>query len=537
MLDLDFSSHSPAAAARYRADGSWRDRNLADLLRAEMAADPTRVLIIDNETALTVADLDAAARRLAGWLRQAGVGPGDVVSFQLPNWWEVIVIDTAISLVGAISNPIVAIYRDAEVEFILRDARSKIMFVPDVFRSINYAEMMSRLRARLPDLLHVVVVRGNGELTYPQVLAAAPPAEPYPISADAPRLLLYTSGTTGRAKGVLHSYNTLDSEIRTASATWRLQRGDVVLMPSPLTHITGYLYGMGFPVAAGMTAVLMDRWEVTRALDLIDRWRVNCTIAATPFLQELGNAARAAGRTLPSLRIFACGGAPVAPEIVRNATAAFANCAVFRVYGSTEAPTVTLGAMERNSAAAAETDGYVVGHEVKIVDAANRSLVAGEDGEILTRGPEMMLRYLRAEDNADAFDAEGFFHTGDIGHLRADGALVITGRTKDIIIRGGENISAKEIEDLLYEHPDVVDVAVVAMPHARLGETVCAFVVPKPGAEPQMDQLVAYLDSRGLARQKFPEHVELVESLPRTASGKIQKFILRDAIKSAKLSA
>jgi acyl-CoA synthetase (AMP-forming)/AMP-acid ligase II len=536
VLDLDFSSHTPAAAARYRSEGAWRDRNLVDLLRAEIAADATRVLINDNETSLTVAALDAAARRLAGWLRQIGVGPGDVVSFQLPNWWEVIVIDTAVSMVGAISNPVVAIYRDAEVEFILRDARSKVIFIPDVFRSINYAEMMSRLRHRLPDLLHVVTVRGEGELTYPQIVAAAPAAEPYAVSADAPRLLLYTSGTTGRAKGVLHSYNTLDSEIRTASRTWYLRRGDVVLMPSPLTHITGYIYGMGFPIAAGMTAVLMDRWEVARALDLIDRWQVNCTIAATPFLQELGNAARAAGRTLPSLRIFACGGAPVAPEIVRNATEAFANCAVFRVYGSTEAPTVTLGAVERGSAAAAETDGYVVGHEVKIVDAADRPVAAGEDGEILTRGPEMMLRYLRAEDNKDAFDPDGFFHTGDIGHLHPDGALVITGRKKDIIIRGGENISAKEIEDLLYEHPDVLEVAVVAMPHARLGETVCAFVVPKPGAQPTMPQLVAHLDARGLARQKFPERVEVVESLPRTASGKIQKYLLREKLKSAQIS-
>jgi acyl-CoA synthetase (AMP-forming)/AMP-acid ligase II len=341
---------------------------------------------------------------------------------------------------------------------------------------------------------------------------------------------MYTSGTTGRAKGVLHSYNTLEAEVRTAAETWRLDRGDVVLMPSPLTHITGYLYGMGFPTSLGMNAVLMDRWNAESALELIETHAVNCIVAATPFLKELADAARRSRRRLPSLRVFACGGAPVAPEIVRNAMEAFENCAVFRVYGSTEAPTITLGSLTDKEVAAA-TDGYVVGHDVKIVDEQGHTLPPGEEGEILTCGPEVMLGYKRLEDNQDAFDSEGYFRTGDLGVLRPDNALVITGRKKDLIIRGGENLSAKEIEDVLYENPAVQEVAIVATPHERLGEGVCAVIVPAEGHQLTLADITAFLSARGLARQKFPERLEVVEALPRTASGKIQKYVLREWLK------
>ncbi len=354
--------HTPEAAARYRRDGDWRDATLLDVLSQDLQRAPDRPLVIDKDTVLTVAGLEAAARRLAAWLAEVGVGAGDIVSFQLPNWHEVLVIDAAVSMLGAISNPIVAIYRDAEVEFILRDAESKVMFVPEAFRSTDYAAMMQRLRPKLPKLARVVVVRGAGDVTYDQIVGGQQAlSAPARVSPDSPRLLLYTSGTTGRAKGVLHSYNTLDCEVRNAAQAWGLGAGDTMLMPSPLTHITGYLYGICFPEILGMTAVLMERWDAAEALRLIDRHRVNGTVAATPFLQELAAAARSSDSRVPSLRIFACGGAPVPPEIIREATLAFETCAVFRVYGSTEAPTVTLGSAERGSAAAAATEGFVAG--------------------------------------------------------------------------------------------------------------------------------------------------------------------------------
>jgi acyl-CoA synthetase (AMP-forming)/AMP-acid ligase II len=331
---------------------------------------------------------------------------------------------------------------------------------------------------------------------------------------------------------VIHSYNTINCELFNVARTWDIARGEVVLMPSPVTHITGYLYGICLPLVQGSSSLLMQRWDAEQAIGLIERYGAVGTVAATPFLKELASAANSSGKKLPTFRFFACGGAPVPPEVVYSATATFGNCAVFRVYGSSEAPTVTLGTMVRDSAVAAETEGYIVGHEVKIIDDEGHVVPVDQEGEILTYGPEIMLGYLHEQDNDAAFDADGFFHTGDLGKRRPDGALLITGRKKDLIIRGGENLSAKEIEDILYEHPEVNEVAVVAMPHPRLGEAVCAFVVPKPGKTPHLASLIDFLEVRGLARQKFPEHLELVETLPRTASGKVQKFILREEIAS-----
>jgi cyclohexanecarboxylate-CoA ligase len=525
------SHHSADAAARYRADGSWTDRVLADQLKQQQAIDSSRVVAIGEHDRMTVGELADRARRLTGWLAQVGVEPADVVSFILPNWTEAIVVDTAICLRGAVSNPIVPIYRDAEVQFILADAKAKVVFVPSVFRNFDYVGMLERIKPKLPNLRHVVIVRGDGPLCYPDILDGhSSAAGPVPSSADDPRLLLYTSGTTGRAKGVIHSYNTLNCELANVARTWEIARGETLLMPSPVTHITGYLYGICLPLTHGTSSLLMQRWDAEQALGLIEDHGAVGTVAATPFLKELASAAGGRGKKLPSLRFFACGGAPVPPEVIHSATATFENCTVFRVYGSSEAPTVTLGTMVRGSDVAAETEGYIVGHQVKIVDDDGNVVPAGQEGEILTRGPELMLGYLREQDNDAVFDAEGFFRTGDLGRMRPDGALVITGRKKDLIIRGGENLSAKEIEDILHEHPEVQEVAVVAMPHPRLGETVCAFVVPKPEKMPRLAGLVDFLALRGLARQKFPEHLEVVDALPRTASGKVQKFILREEI-------
>jgi cyclohexanecarboxylate-CoA ligase len=525
------SRHSVEAAARYRADGSWTDLVLADLLRRELAVDDSRVVAVGEHDRVTLAELADRAGRLAGWLAGVGVERGDVVSFILPNWTETIVVDAAICLLGAVSNPIVPIYRDAEVQFILADAQAKVVFVPSVFRNFDYVEMLERLKPSLPNLCHVVTVRSTGSLRYLDILENDPSVVPCAaLSADDPRLLLYTSGTTGRAKGVVHSYNTINCELDNVSRTWGIARSEVVLMASPVTHVTGYLYGICLPLLHGTSSLFMQRWDAEQAVGLIEQYGAVGTVAATPFLKELAAVASGAGKELPSFRFFACGGAPVPPEVVRSAMATFKNCAIFRVYGSSEAPTVTLGTMVRGSAVAAETDGYIVGHEVKIVDSEGHALPVGREGEILTYGPEVMLGYLHEQDNEAAFDRDGFFRTGDLGTIRPDGAMIITGRKKDLIIRGGENLSAKEIENVLHEHPDVREVAVVAMPHSRLGEAVCAFVVPKPVNTPRLANLISFLEARGLARQKFPEHLELVETLPRTASGKVQKYILREAI-------
>jgi cyclohexanecarboxylate-CoA ligase len=518
------------------ASGIWRNLTLADQLAEVVAKNPDKILLIEGPRCVTVAEIDRDARALASALQARGLVAGDVVSFELPNWPETVVIDLACAMLGLVCNPIIPIYRDTEVSYILRDAGTKAFFIPTTFRNFDYAEMVARHRAELPDLDLVVTVRGaaDGTMTFEELLAegdadgfARPAVDPNSV-----KLIMYTSGTTGRPKGVLHSHNTIDTEIQAISKFLALDDSDVILMPSPVSHITGYLYGIQMPFTLNAPAVFMETWNAAAAADLIDEHGVTFTIAATVFLQELTGFAAKNGRPLPSLRYFPSGGAPVPPEVIYNAHKAFARCVCSRVYGSTEAPTVTLGVAGRDEERlGATTEGHIVGHEVKIVDPADgRELGPNEEGEILTRGPEMCLGYAADEHNAEAFEPDGFFHTGDLAMLDADGAMVITGRSKDLIIRGGENISPREVEDALHEHPAIHEAAVVAMPHARMGETGCAYVVLEEGVRLDFDGMVEFLATTGMAKQKFPERLEIIDDFPRTAAGKIRKNVLRDRI-------
>jgi acyl-CoA synthetase (AMP-forming)/AMP-acid ligase II len=352
------------------------------------------------------------------------------------------------------------------------------------------------------------------------------------VDANAVKLLLYTSGTTGRPKGVLHSHNTGSCTLIRAMRHWGQRPGDTILMASPVTHITGFSYGMETPFVGGTCTVFMERWNAIEALDLIDRYQVSASMGATPFLQELIAGAEQHGSRLPSLRLYICGGAEVPPPLIRKAAQVFANCRPFRVYGSSETPLVTLGFVgDGQTDQAAETDGEVVHYEVEIRDDEGRVLPFGQDGEICARGPGMSLGYANAEQSAESFDARGFFATGDLGKLNADGAVTITGRKKDLINRGGEKVSAKEVEDILHQHPAIAEAAVVSMPHARLGETVCAYLILKPGASVDLDGVLASMAGAGVAKQKYPERLEIVESFPRTASGKVRKDQLRADIR------
>jgi acyl-coenzyme A synthetase/AMP-(fatty) acid ligase len=387
----------------------------------------------------------------------------------------------------------------------------------------------------LPDLELVVTVRGEagGCTPFEDLLNAAGPDAFTTGTTDpnAVKLIMYTSGTTGRPKGVLHSHNTIDTEIQAISRFLSLDENDVILMPSPVTHITGYLYGIQMPIALNAPVVFMDTWNVASAADLIDAHGVTFTLAATVFLQELSQFALRHGRTLPSLRYFPSGGAPVPPDAIHTAHKAFARCVCARVYGSTEAPTITLGVNSRAEARlGATTEGYIVGHEVRIVDHTGNDVPVGVEGEVLSRGPEMCLGYADTGHNAESFDADGYFHTGDLAMLTGDGCMVITGRSKDLIIRGGENISPREVEDALHDHPAIHEAAVVAMPHPRMGETGCAFVVLEEGMHLDFDEMVAWLSTTGMARQKYPERLEIIGAFPRTAAGKIRKNVLRDTI-------
>ena len=524
---------SEERAAQWVRGGQWLDRTLADAAREAAAHEPDRVTQVCGGRDVTAGEVWAGATRLASALWARGFRAGDVLAFQMPNWHEAAFIDVAACLLGVVVCPIVTIYRDTEVELILSDSRAKGIFVAENFRGFDFAAMLARLRPALPNLAHVWTVRGSnpeaadGDLRMLMADAPALPALPA-VSPDAVKLVLYTSGTTGRPKAVLHSHNSLIRATLMCARRWGIAPGDTTLMPSPVTHVTGFSHGLEMPFFGGTRCVLMEKWNAGDAADIIEREQVSFTIGATPFLQELMDVAEATGRKLPSLRLFACGGAAVAPEIIYRVARVLPNCREFRVYGSSEAPMITLGfCAPGQERLAAETDGEIVDYEVRVVDVDGSALDPGREGEICARGPSLFLGYADPVHSAEAFDADGFFRTGDIGFVTTDRAVVFTGRIKDLINRGGEKISAKEVEDLLHQHPAVMNAAVVAMPHPRLGETVCAYVIPKPGATVTAGDIVALLDAAGVARQKYPERFIFVDDFPKTASGKVKKDLLR----------
>lgn len=522
----------PPHLGAFAGSGLWDERTIADMAEGLAAADPDFVAVIDGQGSLTRAALLGEAEALAAELHARGLRPGDVIAFQVPNWREAAVINLAAALSGLVINPIVPIYRDHEVAQMLADCGARALFIPAAFRGFDYAAMAARLRGLLPALAHVFTVRGAGDDDYAALVAAGagrafarPRVDPLGV-----KLVLYTSGTTGRHKGVLHSHVTLARILRTSSAHWGLAAGEATLMPSPVTHVSGYANGLEAPLVCGIRTVLMESWNAAEAVALIERHRLVGTVAATPFLVELAQAARAAGSRLPGFRFFACGGAAVPADLIPAANAAFADCRAFRVFGASEVPLVTFG-WPRDEALAATTDGEIVDYAVRVVDHADRDVPDGTEGEILARGPGMMLGYADAGQTREAITPDGYFRTGDLGVRSAAGAITITGRKKDLIIRGGENISAKEIEDVLHTHPGVREAAVVAMPHERLGEGVCAFVIPRD-PRPSPADLTAHVAASGLARQKIPERFELVDDLPRTASGKVRKDQLRAEIRT-----
>ncbi len=534
-------NHSPLSPARLERDGpTWRNTTIAieAFERARTRPNDTAIFL-ESEPDATYGSIAAEARCLIGALQDLGLNSGDVVSFQIPNWREGAAIDIACAALGLVVNPIVPIYRDAELSFILDDAATRLMFIPDAYRSIDYLSMLQSLRPDLPGLDYVVTLRSDKDvpdvLRYESLVDREPVDETMlpAVDPNAVKCRLYTSGTTGFPKAVLHSHNTLIRIMDNSAEHGDITTDDVMIMPSPITHITGYGSGINAPFVGRARSALMERWDANACIDLINKIGGTMTVGATPFLQELLDAAEQRGERLPTMRQFSCGGAAVPPQLVLRAYDVLENCRTVRVYGSTEAPIITLGWRE-NSTLAATTDGQPYGYEVRILDDDGVEVADGVDGEIAARGPGMFLGYADPEQHAEAHTEDGFFLTGDIGRRTPEGAILITDRKKDIIIRGGENLSAKEIEDCLHHHPDIREAAIVAMPHERLGEGVCAFLIMNtPDVSLSQADVAAFANERGLARQKFPERVIQVDDLPRTPSGKVKKDILRNQLREA----
>ena len=519
-------------AERWRQSGAWLDTTLAILTRDLAQREPERVLLVEQGNEYTAAALYAEALRLASALRRRGLQAGDVISYQIPNWYEGSVINIAAALAGLIVNPLVPIYRDREIAFMLEDVGTKMVFVPERFRNFDYAQMYCRINQTLPHPAEVVVLRGqvDGCIGYADLLAAGVIDDPLPpVDPDSVYVVMHTSGTTGRPKCVVHSHNSFLVQGAVHAMELRTSDHEIQLVATPISHIAGIIVANLTPVVAGAKVILMDTWHPQAAVDLVERYQVNACGGATPFLKGLLEAAKAAGTHLPTLTKAACGGATVPPELIYQAHDWFVNALAYRAYGCTEVPTITAGITSRDDIEyGANTDGRIKHTEIRIVDAVTGQVIPSDhEGEILVRGAAMMLGYLRPEDNDDAFDDDGFFRTGDLGRVVDGQYLLITGRKKDLIIRNGENLSPKEIEDALFTHPGIDNVAVVGMPSAKTGEAVCAFIVPRPGHAFDLAEVTRHLVTFGLARQKIPERVVVIDSLPISPQGKILKKDLR----------
>jgi cyclohexanecarboxylate-CoA ligase len=455
--------------------------------------------------------------------------PGSVVSFMLPNWHEAAVVYLGATLAGMAVNPILPSLRDHELRFILDDVESRMIFVPSTFRGHDYAAMLSRVVAAVTSPPEVVVVRGgtdSGPHTPYESLSGSPAQMLPALDADAIRMIMYTSGTTGRPKGVLHSHNSIHALIRQIGEHWLIAPGDTFLVPSPIAHIGGSIYAFECPLILGTTAVLMQRWDADEAVDLLRAERCTHMAGATPFLAQLLGAAERAGTRLPDLKVFICGGASVSPTLIRRAATYFDKAVVTRVYGSTEVPVTTVGSTGPDDTDhAADTDGKPGIADIRL----------SETGEICARGPQMLRGYRHPEDGASSFDDDGYFRTGDLAQWVDGDYLVVTGRAKDIIIRNGENISPKEVEDILAGHPGIAEIAVVGVPDARTGECACAVIVAGTAPAPDVAELRDALAAAGLAAFKAPERVVIWDALPKNDAGKVLKHQIRAALSQTKV--
>jgi acyl-CoA synthetase (AMP-forming)/AMP-acid ligase II len=506
------------AADAYRR-GLWVRATLADSLRDAARSTPERTVLVDGDIRLDCHTLHERASVLAHTLL-ARMPPGSVVSFMLPNWHEAAVIYLAATLAGMVVNPVLPSLRDRELQFVLSDADSRAIFIPAGFGTHDYVAMLDRVASAMASPPEVVVLRGDagGHTPYASLFTESAARGLPVLDPDAVRMILYTSGTTGRPKGVLHTHNSIHALIRQIGEHWRVDTGDVFLVPSPIAHIGGSIYAFECPLLLGTTAVLMQRWDPDAAVGLMTSERCTHMAGATPFLVGLLTAAEQAGTRLPDLKVFICGGASVSPSLIRRAAEYFEQTAVSRVYGSTEVPVTTVGALG-DVDHAAQTDGHAGIAAIKLVD-----------GEIRARGPQMLVGYLHNDDETGSFDDEGYFRTGDLGRWVDDEYLVVTGRAKDIIIRNGENISPKEIEDVLVGHAGIAEIAVVGIPDDRTGERACAVIVAADQFAPNLSELRDLLMREGVAKFKAPEQLEIWDALPKNDAGKVLKHQIRTTL-------
>lgn len=533
-VTLTFNEQRRAA---YRQQGLWGDASLADYWQQTARAMPDKIAVVDNHGATyTYSALDHAASCLANWMLAKGIESGDRIAFQLPGWCEFTVIYLACLKIGAVSVPLLPSWREAELVWVLNKCQAKMFFAPTLFKQTRPVDLILPLKNQLPQLQQIVGVDklapATSSLSLSQIIADnIPLTTAITTHGDELAAVLFTSGTEGLPKGVMLTHNNILASERAYCARLNLTWLDVFMMPAPLGHATGFLHGVTAPFLIGARSVLLDIFTPDACLALLEQQRCTCMLGATPFVYDLLNLLEKQPADLSALRFFLCGGTTIPKKVARECQQL--GIKLLSVYGSTESSPHAVVNLDDPLSRFMHTDGYAAaGVEIKVVNDARKTLPPGCEGEEASRGPNVFMGYFdEPELTARALDEEGWYYSGDLCRMDEAGYIKITGRKKDIIVRGGENISSREVEDILLQHPKIHDACVVAMPDERLGERSCAYVVLKaPHHSLSLEEVVAFFSRKRVAKYKYPEHIVVIEKLPRTASGKIQKFLLRKDI-------
>lgn len=533
-VTLTFNEQRRAA---YRQQGLWGDASLADYWQQTARAMPDKIAVVDNHGAsYTYSALDHAASCLANWMLAKGIESGDRIAFQLPGWCEFTVIYLACLKIGAVSVPLLPSWREAELVWVLNKCQAKMFFAPTLFKQTRPVDLILPLQNQLPQLQQIVGVDklapATSSLSLSQIIADNTSlTTAITTHGDELAAVLFTSGTEGLPKGVMLTHNNILASERAYCARLNLTWQDVFMIPAPLGHATGFLHGVTAPFLIGARSVLLDIFTPDACLALLEQQRCTCMLGATPFVYDLLNVLEKQPADLSALRFFLCGGTTIPKKVARECQQR--GIKLLSVYGSTESSPHAVVNLDDPLSRFMHTDGYAAaGVEIKVVDDARKTLPPGCEGEEASRGPNMFMGYFdEPELTARALDEEGWYYSGDLCRMDEAGYIKITGRKKDIIVRGGENISSREVEDILLQHPKIHDACVVAMPDERLGERSCAYVVLKaPHHSLSLEEVVAFFSRKRVAKYKYPEHIVVIEKLPRTASGKIQKFLLRKDI-------
>lgn len=530
------------ASELYYRSGYWTEDTIREVWSRSCAAYPQKIYVKDDHgTSFTYQECDDRASRIASWLLDVGVKPGDVVTFQLATWAEFCPIFLGIAKIGAVMHPVPRNYSVADLTFVMNEVQTAAFICPTSHRHTDHEQQAIACLKHVNSLARerILLVEKNGCLktsdlpTMGEIVERYSPATNLSaISSDSIACILSTSGTTGKPKQVLLTHNNILFSERVFVGGLHLDESDIMFMPSPLNHATGFFHGLIAPLLLGGTTILQQDFNADQAVSLMNREHVTWSMGATPFICDIVHSLEVRDTSIPSLKLFLSGGAPLPSILVKRA--ASHDILLCECYGSTESCPHAYVPPEKCTEWGGNWSGIALrGIDIRIVDENHREVPFGVQGEEASRGPCIFVGYLNDQQQTDAvLDDDGWFYSGDLAVMDEQGRFRITGRKKEIIIRGGENISAREVDNAIAGWPGIVDHATVGVPDDRMGERICLFTVSAPNLdhELRLEDLQDFLRKKGVSKRLWPERIELIEAIPRTESGKVNRYALTNIL-------